>query len=143
MKNEALIALSVLFLILGIGFVFLFPMINDMLVGDQVETHTATVLTCTQEYRRSYLSNKRGETRYIFTVNATLEDGKEIKTVEDNSYQKRKFSQGEQITVYGLKNRYSLNRDDVFSPWGGNNNLMYLIVVAIASIPAIISKARK
>ena len=63
MKNEPLMMLSVVFFLIGIAFVFFFPVVNEMVVGDQVEIHTATVVNCTQEYRRSYLVNDSGDTR--------------------------------------------------------------------------------
>lgn len=143
MKNEPLMMLSVVFFLIGIAFVFFFPVVNEMVVGDKVEIHTATVVNCTQEYRRSYLVNDSGETRYKFTVTATLEDGKEITAVEDNSYQQRQYGTGEKITVYGLKDHYKINRDDLFAPWVGNSEIMYVVVVAISLIPMVISKLKR
>ncbi|MCQ2534836.1 MAG: hypothetical protein MJ172_09745 [Clostridia bacterium] len=143
MKNEPLMMLSIVFFVFGIAFILLFPMVNEMVVGDQVERHTATVINCTQEYRRSYLGNDSGETRYKFTVTATLEDGKEITAVEDKSFQQREYGRGETITVYGLKDHYKLNRDDLFAPWVGNSEIMYVVVVAISLIPMVISKLKR
>lgn len=143
MKDDALTILCVVFFIIGIGFVFLFPAINEIISGEQVERHTATVVTCDQEYRRSFLTSKSGETRYKFTVTATLEDGKEITVVEDNSFQSREYTKGEQITVYELKNHYKLERSDLFAPWAGNSEIMYIIVVVFAVIPIVISKLKR
>ena len=128
---------------LGVIFVLVFPSINEAIVGDQVEIHTATVISCTQDYRRSFLAGRSGETRYTFTVRATLENGREITAVEDNSYQRREYSRGDKITVYGLKDNYKLERRELFAPWEGNSEILSIVIVAIGAIPMVVSKLKR
>lgn len=143
MKKSSLTILGVVSIVIAFVFVFAFPLVNEAIVGDQVETHTATVLTCDQKYRKSFLVKKSGETRYTFTVTATLEDGKEITAVENNSYQQREYSRGEKITVYGLKGKYKLDRKDLFAPWVGNSEILYLVIIVIGAVPILIGSKMK
>ena len=143
MRKNTSIMLSLIFFVIGIAFVFLFPMVNELIVGDQVEVHKATVLSCTQEYRKSFLVHRSGETRYTFTVTARLENGLEVTATENNSYQQREYPSGTQITLYGLNGNYKIDRRDLFAPWAGNSEIMYIVIIVIGALPIIVSEIRK
>lgn len=131
MKKNTSILITVVYFLIAVAFVFLFPLINEMIVGDQVETHTATVVNCDQKYRLTLFGGGSGNHVYDYTVTATLEDGTEITAKETHSYQQSKFYSGEKITVYGLKNKYKLDREDLFAPWSGNTEVFYITLLVI------------